>query len=240
MNLHRNRHSRLAAAFALAALAVPALAGAQAPVVRFHPREPVRVRAPVKTRVVVHAVSGGYLGVQLVDITRELRKFYGAPEDAGVLVSRVVEDSPAAAAGFEVGDVITAVARHPMERSREVMSAMRRFEPEETVPIEIVRAGAPLTLSATLGEREGGHPFEWAESFSVDLHPEDMDRFRILGEEMPRVWVPGGEAREAVRRALEEARERVGEVDFTALAERLAEAEERLRELEKKLEERER
>ena len=48
------------------------------------------------------------------------------------------------------------------------------------------------------------------------------------------------ETREAVREAMEAARERMSEIDFEGLQERLAETEARLRELEKKLAERER
>ena len=40
--------------------------------------------------------SRGYLGAALTDLTPELRGHFGAPEDAGVLVARVEEESPAA------------------------------------------------------------------------------------------------------------------------------------------------
>ena len=144
-------------ALALAAtLALPALAAAGIqPLGEEHPYQ-VRVRAPVRTRVVMGHAGRGYLGVQLLDLTEELRDFYGAPQDAGTLVSRVAEDSPAAAAGFEVGDVITGVAGERTESSREVMRAVGGLEPEDEVAVEVIRAGAPLTLNATVGEREGG------------------------------------------------------------------------------------
>ena len=118
----KQKARRLPALALAAALALPALAAAA-------PQEPARpfpvtavafaaaaaesaapqilIRGPVRPRVVVGRSGHGYLGVQLMDITEELREFYGAPRDAGTLVSRVAEDSPAAAAGFEVGDVIT-------------------------------------------------------------------------------------------------------------------------------------
>src|SRR5262245_15606747 len=48
--------------------------------------------------------AGGFLGVQLIGITPELRQHYGVPKDAGVLVGAVEADSPAAKAGIQVGD----------------------------------------------------------------------------------------------------------------------------------------
>ena len=248
------------AAVLVAGLAAPALAMAQFPRTEPGPGAQVRLPAPVKApfpqtegsqgmqvrlirpvKVVMSRMGGAYLGVQLLDITEELRAFYGAPPDAGVLVSRVAEDSPAAAAGFAVGDVITEVAGSGVARAGEVVRAVGRLDPEEEVTVEVVRGGAPRTLSATLAEREEGH---W---FGADLdagHPGGLRYFdlgEVLREELRE---DGHEEREdlerAMRHAFEEARERMGAFDAGALSERLAEAEARLRELEKKLAEKER
>src|SRR5678816_1283640 len=53
--------------------------------------------------------SRGRLGVFAENMTEELRGYFGAPKDSGVLVSRVAPDSPSAKAGLKVGDVITQV-----------------------------------------------------------------------------------------------------------------------------------
>ncbi len=51
----------------------------------------------------------GFLGVEASSLTPELRSHFGAPEDAGVILSRVLADSAAQAAGLAVGDVVTRV-----------------------------------------------------------------------------------------------------------------------------------
>ena len=223
-----------------AALALPALAGAANWPPGENPHQ-IFVRAPIKTRVVMGSVGRGYLGVQLLDITEELREFYGAPKDAGILISRVAADSPAAAAGFEVGDVITGVGGEPTHTSRDVMREVARFEPEHPIAVEVIRAGAPLTVNATLGEREGGVWFsrDFGEPELQEFHFEmpDMQGLEVL-RDLPSTI--DEETREAVREAMEAARERMSEIDFEGLQERLAETEARLRELEKKLAERER
>ena len=251
-----NRKSFRTAVLAVtAALAVPALAAA-APQ---EPAQPVRatapalaaaeaaspapqimIRGPMRPRVVVGRSGHGYLGVQLVDITEELREFYGAQKDAGTLISRVAEDSPAAAAGFEVGDVITAVAGEPTENSWDVVRSVAQFDPEEEVAVEVVRDGAPVTLTATLAEREGAVWFGRGDGPNFEeFHFEmpELEGLEVLRE------LPGTineETREAMREAIEAARERMSEFDYEALQERLAATEERLRELERKLAERER
>lgn len=216
-------------------VAVQALATAE--------REPgfsqILVRGAVRPRVVMGHGGGAYLGVQLLDLTEELREFYGAPRDAGTLVSRVTEDSPAAAAGFEVGDVITAVAGDPAENSWDVVRSVTQFDPEEQVLVEVIRDGAPVTLTATLGEREGGVWFSRGDGPHLEeFHFEmpDLEGLEML-RDLPAIT---DETREAMREAIEAAREQVSEFDYEGLTERLAEAEERLRELERKLAERER
>lgn len=54
------------------------------------------------------------LGLGVDDMTPELREFFGAGRDAGVLVVSVEENLPADEAGLRVGDVIVAAAGNPV------------------------------------------------------------------------------------------------------------------------------
>src|SRR3954449_6982705 len=47
--------------------------------------------------------KGAFIGVSVVDLTPELREFFGASKDSGVLVSSVADKGPAAKAGVRVG-----------------------------------------------------------------------------------------------------------------------------------------
>lgn len=96
----------------------------------------------------------GYLGAALTELTPELRGHFGAPEDAGVLVARVEEDSPAAAAGLAVGDVITAIDGEPVATSFDLRRRMRAFEAGQRTTLEVVRGGRILALTVTVAERE--------------------------------------------------------------------------------------
>ena len=231
------RRPRLAA-LALA-IALPALAGAQTYWLERNPRAAAFISQPEgdseRARVVVSAMGRSYLGVQLIDITDELRAFYGAPEDAGVLVSRVAGDSPAAEAGFEVGDLITRIADEEVTSSRQIVRKVGRMDPDAEIAVEVVRGGAPQTLTPVLAEREGGGVW-----FSGDFAMPELEELHILREELPRVMIDSDAVRDAMREASEALRERVNTIDMAELAERLAATEARLRELEAKLAERER
>lgn len=96
----------------------------------------------------------GYLGVGLVDITPELRTHFGAPDDAGILVSHVEDGSPADKAGIQVGDIITALDGKDVESSWDIRSRVRDLKDGEQVPLQIWRGGKAQTVSATIALRE--------------------------------------------------------------------------------------
>ena len=48
----------------------------------------------------------GWLGVLIQDVTRELAESFNMDKPHGALVAKVLTDSPAQAAGVEVGDII--------------------------------------------------------------------------------------------------------------------------------------
>lgn len=104
----------------------------------------------------LHGPFGGtFLGIQMTELTPELRAHFGVPEDAGVMVSKIVDDSPAQRAGLRVGDVITLVDDESVASGGELAHAIAGRDDGETVALEVWRDGKAQRLSATLEEREG-------------------------------------------------------------------------------------
>lgn len=96
----------------------------------------------------------GYLGVSLTDLTPELRDHFGVDAAYGVMVSRVEDDSPAAEAGLEVGDVITLVDGREVHHGQDVARIVREKEAGDPIDIEVWRDGRPRNLNATAARRE--------------------------------------------------------------------------------------
>ena len=71
-------------------------------------------------------VGGGFLGVRLAELTPELRVHFGVAEDAGVMISRVLGDSAAQAAGLSVGDIVTRVDGREIASTSDLGRAIRR------------------------------------------------------------------------------------------------------------------
>lgn len=171
----------------------------------------------------------GFLGVQLTDLTPELRKHFGVGEENGVLVGHVEEGSPADKAGVEVGDILVRVDEQPIEGSWDVSRAVRPKKDGETVSLEIVRDGRAQQLTATLAERERREvdmaPLIWktegkpGEEFEMELVAPAMKRLEGL--------LDSPELKERMDRV------RVRNIE---LEKKLEEMEHRLRELEKRLE----
>lgn len=117
-------------------------------------------RIVVKDGEVMHLREGdhfgrrGYLGVSLVDLTPELREHYGAPRNAGVLVSKVSDDSPAARAGIRVGDVITSIGGEEVTHSFKIGRLVRGKKNGEVVSVDVIRNGARQKYNVTVAERE--------------------------------------------------------------------------------------
>ncbi len=100
------------------------------------------------------SAGGGYLGVQVLGLTPELRRHFGVPEDAGVLIARVEEKGPAAAAGLQVGDILTQVEGKPVSDPVGLARAVRQKKAGELVPVDLYRDGSLLSMTVSVEERE--------------------------------------------------------------------------------------
>jgi serine protease Do len=97
-------------------------------------------------------VRRGWLGVLIQDVTRDLAESFGMERPHGALVSRVLPDSPAAEAGFEVGDIIVSFDGQSVDRSGSLPPIVGRSAVGGEVPVEVIRNRGRLTLRVTLGE----------------------------------------------------------------------------------------
>ncbi len=97
-------------------------------------------------------VSRGYLGVLIQDVTRELADTFGLDHPQGALVAEVVPDSPAQAAGIQVGDVILSFNGKRLQKSSELPPMVGLSKANEKARLRILRSGKELTLTVKLGE----------------------------------------------------------------------------------------
>ncbi len=99
------------------------------------------------------SVERGWLGVSLQGLDGTLADSFGLASAAGALVAEVVPDSPAAAAGLEVGDVVTHFDGDAVESVRDLTFAVAKRRPGDSVTVAVVRDGKTHELEVDLGNR---------------------------------------------------------------------------------------
>jgi hypothetical protein len=104
-------------------------------------------------------VEGGrsFLGVQTLDLTPELREHFGVPPEAGVLVARILPESPAAESDLQVGDVISALDGEHIVSPSDLARAVGHHESGDEVDLEVWRQGQVRSVRSSLVERQGPH-----------------------------------------------------------------------------------
>ncbi len=183
-----------------------------------------------------------FLGVEASDLTPELRAHFGVPEDAGVMLSKIVDDSAAAGAGLAVGDVVTRVGGEEIASVSRLGRAVRSREGGETVEIEYWRDGEPGTAVATLEARERCS-FDIGDSLrAIELKElSGLSGLSGLSELGSHGLEIGAEAMESALEALrdqdwEEHFRGLEEIDLERIEERMERVQERLERLEERLE----
>ena len=103
--------------------------------------------------VVSSADEGGWLGVEIGEVTAEKAKDLKLPAVRGVVVDDVEPDSPAAKAGIKEKDVITQYDGQPVECTVQFRRLIRETPPGRSVTLEISRGGLTQNISVVLGDR---------------------------------------------------------------------------------------
>lgn len=101
------------------------------------------------------AVQRALLGISIADVTADLVEEKGLGVIKGVYVAGVRENSSAAAAGLETGDVITKIGDHAVNSSSELQEAVSLYRPGDEVLISYLRNGVLKTSKATLQNKMG-------------------------------------------------------------------------------------
>ena len=88
----------------------------------------------------------GYLGVMFQKITTSMSKALQLDEDEGVMISQVVDDGPAAKAGFEDGDVILKFDGKAIESFGDLNKAMKKTSPGYYAHLSAMKDGETLKV----------------------------------------------------------------------------------------------
>ncbi len=103
-------------------------------------------------------VQRGYLGVQIQTVTEDIAESLGLDKARGALVTQVIEDSPAAEAGLEAGDVILEFDGKDIDRMRELPKIVALTEKDKEVDVVVWRNEGEKTFKVSVGGNTDGAP----------------------------------------------------------------------------------
>ncbi len=96
-------------------------------------------------------VSKPYIGVSVATVSEETQ-IYGLPQ--GASVQEIVENSPAAAAGLQINDIITHVDGKEITGSSDLVATIRNAAIGDELKLTVYRMGDTLELTITVGEQQ--------------------------------------------------------------------------------------
>jgi serine protease Do len=114
---------------------------------------PINMARNVMSQIVEHGkVTRGYLGVHIQDVTPSLAKQFGLNQGGGVLIGDVSPNTPAAKAGLQKGDIVTALNGEPVEAANQLQVQISQMPPGANAKLSIWRDGKSRDVTVNLGE----------------------------------------------------------------------------------------
>jgi len=137
-------------------------------------------------------VVRGWLGVSIQELSPDLATQFGVQEPKGVLVSEVLDDSPAKRAGFERGDVIVEFDGKPVENPTQLRNAVAQTAIGRKATVKVMRdkhvrnlevtiAEQPKTVAQAGSEEEGGSARPAGLLADIDVRELNSDLASRLG-----------------------------------------------------------
>ena len=142
---------------------------------------PADIAAPVVDKLMRgQAIERGYLGVTIVPVTEDVADSLGLARNRGELVQTVQPGQAAAAAGLQPGDVVVKVDNKEVAPDNTLSFIVANTAPGKRIPIEVIRNGKRLTLTATVGKRPSEE--ELAKQTFAPGTPDADDRYNRAPE----------------------------------------------------------
>ncbi len=94
-----------------------------------------------------------FLGIEMGDLTPPLRRYLELPQDVqGVVVGRILSESPAHRAGLKTEDLIVSVDGRSIVTAADLQARIRSLKVGQKVQVALLRQGKPLKVTVELQE----------------------------------------------------------------------------------------
>ncbi len=115
---------------------------------------PAETAEPIVRQLISgQTISRGYLGVERGPLTEDLASALGISRERGEFINRVLPDGAADKAGIKAGDVVTKINGQDVTPDQNLSFIVANIRPGTRVPIELLRDGRRLSVTATVATR---------------------------------------------------------------------------------------
>lgn len=125
----------------------------------------------------------GWFGVNVQDVDADIASAYGAPGEAGVLITRIDPAGPAAGSDFQVGDFVQKFDGVPVDSVRALSRIVADTPIGKQVEVSLIREGRVRQVPVTLGELPGAA----APETPAPILPDSLLSQNALGVELARL-----------------------------------------------------
>jgi Do/DeqQ family serine protease len=98
-------------------------------------------------------VVRGWIGVETRDLTSELIDSLALGVKQGVLITGVLQNGPASAAGIRPGDVVTRINDKAVANQAQLLRAVAALKPQSIAVVSVQRGDKAMELDATISQR---------------------------------------------------------------------------------------
>src|SRR5271156_4656699 len=119
------------------------------------------MRAPEVRNFEFSFGEGSWLGVETNEVTSEKAKELKLPAERGVVLGKIMDDSPASKAGLRENDVVTEINGQRVEGAAQFRRMIREIPAGRTAQLTVWRDGRTQQITATLGKADDDRSNNW-------------------------------------------------------------------------------
>lgn len=129
------------------------------------------------------------IGVNTMQLTKQLADYFGIGDGKGVLVTAVEDDSPAAKAGLKAGDVITSIDGDKVEGSGDLARGINKKK-DGDVTLTVIRNKNQRTINVTPKETPMQSPGAAPHVRTIVVPRVELGEIPEMNIQIPRIELP--------------------------------------------------
>ena len=115
---------------------------------------PIDLVKKVTEEIIVKGyVTRGWIGVEVQELTDDLKESFNLSSNSGALVASVVKNSPADKGGLKSGDIIININNKKISNGKSLLNIVSDSQPSQSIEIEVIRGNRKIKLNLKVSER---------------------------------------------------------------------------------------